>query len=536
MITEQTQQEQQQYSIDDGYQVVRTMMRDRIEESVTAKTQLFTTNAEGLFDVFLSNLPESHRQHYRCNCCRQFINRFGGLVTIDADGGTLPVMWPIAYIPELFRQAFTALSVAVYRAKVTGVFMSEGVDLGTAATGAWTHFHATLPQNWCGRVASKIKTPHQLMAEKAEDFKTVCQFLGDFGIDVIKEAHRIIDTGTLLGCEKAAGPAKWLSDLQELRKSARGTARDNLTWLAIANAPAGFCHPRASILGEIIDQVKSGASFDSIRRRMGAMTDPLKYQRAQTLPTAGSLKRAEEIFEKMNLAPALHRRFARIEEIQTMWRPAAPTESPKPSGIFGHIPAKGAAPVQSTVDVPSITMTWEKFKRVVLPKADRIQYEVRRPAEFMALITSVDPMAEPILKWDFSDNRNPVNWYTYNHPSDPSAWHLSYGWCEVTGITALPCHWRDDGSNPQFANRVIFLLDGAWDSRDGGLALFPNVLKSELHEVRSVIENFSNRGKINGRSKEESTACGVALGDGNTVDIRVWHDGVWNLYRLDRMD
>ena len=43
----------------------------------TNTKKVFTTNAEGLWDLFINNIDEAYRQHYTCNCCRQFITRFG---------------------------------------------------------------------------------------------------------------------------------------------------------------------------------------------------------------------------------------------------------------------------------------------------------------------------------------------------------------------------------------------------------------------------------------------------------------------------
>ena len=47
---------------------------------------LFTTNAAGLFDVYLNAFPESDRQYHNCNACRHFIERYAGLVTLDDRG------------------------------------------------------------------------------------------------------------------------------------------------------------------------------------------------------------------------------------------------------------------------------------------------------------------------------------------------------------------------------------------------------------------------------------------------------------------
>lgn len=56
--------------------------------SIAAKTAqaIFTTDAKYLWDAYLLNIPPDARQHYNCNSCRHFIERYGGLVVISSNG------------------------------------------------------------------------------------------------------------------------------------------------------------------------------------------------------------------------------------------------------------------------------------------------------------------------------------------------------------------------------------------------------------------------------------------------------------------
>lgn len=74
----------------DGYADLERLVSDRVNEAVGP---LFTTDAHTLWDAYLENLTPSRRQHYNCSCCRRFIEKFGGLVTIDESGQTYPVLW-----------------------------------------------------------------------------------------------------------------------------------------------------------------------------------------------------------------------------------------------------------------------------------------------------------------------------------------------------------------------------------------------------------------------------------------------------------
>lgn len=54
---------------------------------------------------------------------------------------------------------------------------------------------------------------------------------------------------------------------------------------------------------------------------------------------------------------------------------------------------------------------------------------------------------------------------------------------------------------------VIFILDGARDTQDARLALFPETLRSEFHGIRATIEAFSKCGTIADRG--QASACHV---------------------------
>lgn len=76
---------------------------------------------------------------------------------------------------------------------------------------------------------------------------------------------------------------------------------------------------------------------------------------------------------------------------------------------------------------------------------------------------------------------------------------------------------------------------GARETRNPGLALFPEILRSDLHSVRSVIEAYSARGKMQGL--EEATACGLIVGSNSDALVRVTDaSGVLRVYHIDRWD
>jgi len=498
-------------------------------------TVLFTTDASALFETYLQAFPDAVRQHYNCHACQHFIESFGGLVAISDDGTTVSPFWQIDTRDE-YVEPLAALARQVLSSKVTGVFFHGKALLGTPESGGWTHVVVTLPDTY-SKLHKMTLTPTQAMAEKREDFANVMRALDEFSADHLAQAVRVLKAEALYRSEHLLGAAEWLARVQDMRCTKSMKTRQALLWRAVALAPAGFCHPRASMIGALLDDIKSGLPFEDIKARFDAKMHPLRYQRPQTAPAAVTIAQAEKIVEQMGIANALRRRFARLDEIKAIWRPAAVDAAPAGAGVFAHLTPKGHGP-RTTLELPAIIMTWDKFHRTILPEAEAMEFFVPHGrAGYAFLTTASDSDAPPILQWDMPEYRNPVAWYVYNGGLMPADAGLNGGeYRKVTAVTLQPTQWGDRPLT-HHGESVIFCLQGCRDVRNnGGLALFPECMKSELHGVRSVIEAHSFSGRLD--EPEEPLACGIRLQKGlaNYGTFRVTINGQCATYRLDRWD
>lgn len=495
-----------------------------------AQHPMFRTDAADLFNAYLANLPAEHQVH-TCSCCRRFVNDFGGLVTITAEGRSLPAMWD-GDVPDFYAPAVAALKKAVAKARVTGPFLTADKVLGTPQTGTWTHFSAR-PQRLHKHA---LLTANQAAAAKREGFGTVARALTDFTPAMLAEGIRVLESDALSRAERFLSPVRWLLDLHEARARAKDARlRDNLLWRAVATAPDGFCHPRSGMVGTLLEDIAAGLPFADVKRRWEAKVHPLQYQRPQAAPSAGNLAEAERIVEKLGIARSLERRFARLDEIEAVWRPTAPKPAAAGGSVFGHLKPKGAADID--VALPAQTMTWEKFARVVLPEAQEISAYLSGNAPFTTYTTALHADAPPILRWDRDDRRNPVAWYLWHGGSPPQQYGLPSGWNRIAAICPLPTMWGDDPS-PHLGEGFVLMIEGARESRtEGHTALFPECLRSELHSIRSVIEAHSRSGRLHGA--ESGTASGLDLRKGNKAfgyRLRVTAGGKFTDYTIDRWD
>lgn len=490
--------------------------------TAVAAGKFFDTDAhpELLWSAYLNGLPSQEKQFHTCHCCRNFIQRYGDLVVIAEDGGIFPAMWSIS-APGIYADSFAAMHKLVAKARVIGPFLAKESVWGQPRTGDWTHLSVMPPATHIYREGAL--TAGQRMAEMRENFKNVITALGEFKAPLLDEAIRVLESDALSRSEKFLAPVKWLRALHDRPK---GRAGENFLWRAIADAPDGYCHPRSSVVAPLLGDIALTLPFAEIKKRFEAMLHPLRYQRPQAAPKAGNIVAAEALVEKLGLERSLYRRFARLEDLQTVWRPRL-MEERNVGGVFGHLRAKAeAAP---SITLPTATMTWEKFARTTLPNAERIEMFTPAHGAFIGMTAPVHADAPPLFKWD-----NGIAWYVYHGGSAASQWGLSPGWVKVMAITPLPCLWGAR-SLRHLSEGVVLILDGARDSKSGSLALFPECLREELHGARSVIEAHSRSRKLSGYA--EASACGWDLRNSQaSAKLRVFANGAWSNVNIDRWD
>lgn len=518
---------------DAEYDAYLTRIASRFNTLTAGGVPLFTTDADDLYGAYLAGFDGEQRQYHTCHACRQFIERFGSLVVINEDGSTEPAIWSTDDAPEMYRASIAAMERIVRRAKVVGPFLASEKVWGQPVTGQWRHFHVHAPSVF----QRGILTAGQKMAELREDFKTVMYALNEFTQPMIEQALTLLETDSLYRAEKVIGPARWLHGLHIARAKAQGAGKANVVWRAIATAPAGFAHPRSSMIGTLLEDIAAGKDFAEVSRSFKAKMSPLQYQRPQAAPAAGNIAQAEKVIAQLGLAPALERRIARLDEIPKLWTPKPQQPAPAGGGVFGHLQPKGIAAPLVPMNVPPVLMTLEKFARTVAPTAEAMELQISGARQsFIVLTTAVNADAPPILQWDREDARNPFAWYVWQSGSPPSQFGLTLGWVPVSAITRLPARWNDSQAEHQ-GDGLILLLEGARETRQSGNALFPECLRADLYGIRSTIEAYSRNAQMQGLA--EGSAIGYDLRDktgGYPALVRVKARGRVVDYKLDRWD
>lgn len=511
----------------------------------TKGQSLFTTSVDGveLWQTWLNALPDHLRQEHNCHACRRFVERIGNLAIVGMNGELVSALFNNSQ-KGLYGSANEAVYRVIKRAKITGVFLSSDKVLGMPQNRdrkralVWHHMAVENHSIFHGG----LLTADQRMAELKEDHATLCRALVEFDNNVIGQALQIVQSEALARSEKFEGRLQWLKDLSDKVNHTNMSKIDvNAVWQAVATAPAGFCHVKSSMIGTLLEDLFAGKSFDTVKKAFNEKMHPLKYQRPTAPASAGNIAQAEKIVEQLGLAPALKRRYARFEDIlKFVWHPTKKVQPRPPGGVFGHL----LTPVPpKNLLTQGATMTWDKFSRTILPSAEQISVYVGHREEFHTLTTASDPSAPPIIQWDSEKpahewatvQRNPVSWYTYPGSSVPSQWNLSSGYHKVNGICPQPNQWQEGFD--RHGKGVLLVIEGCRDTAPGtSLALFPEHMKKELHSVRSTIESFSKRGRLEDQSLASAAGLVVRQGGTGSVKVRVLANNVLTDYTIDRWD
>lgn len=564
--TDQQQQQQQYYLGPQGDRAHR-VMTSGLQKTLTAalksgEGRLFTVETASLWDCYLSSFKDpAERQYHNCSCCRHFIRRYGGLVTVTEGGRVKSALWDdsrlTSNVPHQYWNFVGRLREYVESGDVVRQFLWKETIWGVPEAGGFKHMNVTSED--CN--FEKHLTPNQAMAVRYEDRKHLEIALtgSAFGKHVtndyleeeyIKKAVAMLEAGGLARAETILPMGRFLLEVQDSVKASRGEQRNRILWHAVGKAARGWCTPRGSAFGALVEDVRSGRSNAAVERAQAERMRPDRYQRPQAAPAAGNVRQAEQVFDKLGLGPSLQRRFMGIEEASLFWRPASSVYAQnraaarESNGLFSHVevkPPKALTPPSNKrlSSVPQ-TMTFTKFQKDVLPKVLSMTLRVPSHGSFSAFTTAVHPEAPPILKWDHENNRNPGAWYLYTNGSFSSQWALTYNeHVQVLGLCYLPPVWTGHGENMEYqtGGRVLCILQGAHDTHNSSIALFPECLKSELHHVRATIEAHSRATVMKDLPAGTQHAAGYMLnGKNENIELIIGMQEGTAVYKIDRLE
>ena len=500
--------------------------------------KVFRTSAtpEALWQAYIYNIPFQLQQEHTCTACRNFIENFGGLVVLDGRNRPISLLWEgCDEVPDLYYRSAVALrNLVVNDSAINGTFHPAASQLGIPENRAglgvtWKHLSLKVPFSMVSRDNS------QKEAQDKENFKTLSRASKNWSNDLINKAICILRGGGFNESKKYLEWLDWLSDICQGKAHTR--SNHNAIWNHVHSAPTGWCSPRSSVLGMLMDGIKANDSIARIKQEWNRAVASENFQRPTAAPTEGNLNAAEKTIASMGYELSLKRKYATLDEVPALWSPYK--KDMEDHGVFGHL-RKSNNPPSYQGSTEGRVMSWVKFAREILPTMAELRLLVPQVGSFTGLLTATHPEAPCIMRW-----RNHYSWYLYSNGSPgvmAHHWGLKEGiYYPVAKICPNPSMWNQDPESTfnEFEG-LIFMISGMRDNNPNlGLGLFPQVLRKELFPYRSTIEAHS-KSKNPDESSDGTRAAGLSFRKSNekwNLNLRVTDfKGITNDYSIDRWE
>jgi hypothetical protein len=296
-------------------------------QSLVKSPNVFIVDLATLNEEYLAAFPSGSnpifktRTEHDCGCCRQFIRRAGGVVTV-AEDGVFCTVWDNAAknAPEPYGAVASRLRDIVRAASIGDLFRtgereasfgathSRAMNKETQRVHTWTHFYTgEIPRNL--RVAS----PDQVRG----DYKTTAKVFGrgllELTPDAVETVLSLVAANNLYRGEEHK-PA--LVQFQKMQRTfldrPEGRDRDVFVWANAGNPAARF---RNTVIGTLVQDLSEGRGVDGAVDSFEAKVAPTNYKRTTALITPSMVKKAMATIEELGLEPALERRFAVIGDV-----------------------------------------------------------------------------------------------------------------------------------------------------------------------------------------------------------------------------
>ena len=307
---------------------VANMVQETFENLFSGEPVLFKADVDPdiLWSKYLENFPVGSNEIFRtrrqndCSCCRNFIRKYGGLVSIDNEG-LVHTLWDFD-APDQFKTPIKEMQKYVLSVPVTDVFLFESTNVGSAfsaeilppdATGhrghlVWDHFALK------GVPFRFVRTPVSIpgiVGSLRSNIDVFARSMNEISMDAVNTVLELIENKLLY---RGSESRSVVSEFQEVMKLSRTKYP---YWIRRMGAllPTAVSHIKNTSIGTLLVDLSSGMDVDEAVSRYEQIVAPSNYKRPKAIFTSRMVADAKAKIEELGLVDSLPRRFAQISDI-----------------------------------------------------------------------------------------------------------------------------------------------------------------------------------------------------------------------------
>lgn len=367
-----------------------------------AKNELFVTDAEGIFERYLSFFPEGSNPLYKtrtehdCVTCKHFIRRLGSLVGIK-DGKTVSV-WDDLDLVGPYKEVADLMQMHVRSLPIKTVFRTRERSYGTEHNydkdaHRYEHFFGEVSNlHYC-------IDPDTKRSEQEAIYQVMKRGLTEIKIEHIVEVLSLIESNGLYRGEEHKPAIRGFLQLLESYNSVVITKRqaDVFIWSNLTNRNARF---RNTVIGTLLTDLAEGKSLDDAVKAFETKVAPMNYKRPTAVITQKMVESAVETLNGLGLGGAIYRRFAKISDVSVndVLFVDNDVRSQMKDGVA--LLLEGSIKRAPFDPKKAISLTEIEFVRDILPDATSIELylENKHTGNFVTLTGGDGP--ERLFKWN----------------------------------------------------------------------------------------------------------------------------------------
>lgn len=400
------------------------MSGDKIWELYLAS---FTPDAD---PVFRDPASTTHN----CNLCKNFIRRYGNIVSISEDYSIttifdveakdefVPVVEKLraaitkAKITEVFFESFDSLNKLPYESckKTNSVFQlgiaknvkqynkEEAEKFGVVKPEeirTFDHMNLSIPKLFVDISGKSIET---IMGEFRDSKNVFQRAMETISLDTLELVKDLIIQGSLLDGTTHLYKIEQIIPLKREYDSLPAKFRDNWCWTKSYRLP--FAKFKNELIGVLCSELSEGEEINKACQSWNKRVDPVNYMKTTAPITKKQIAEAQEFVESNGYVESFDRRFANMDDIKAseILHVNIGKDEIKSVSMFDGVKASSSSRHKRNEFDGVEEVSIDKFMKDILPGCTSIEAFLTNQHEqnMMSLTTANKPDSKPIFKWN----------------------------------------------------------------------------------------------------------------------------------------
>ena len=425
---------------------IKQQVKSAFDAMVLSGLYLYIVDVEKdkLWEAYLENFSEETKQQHNCNCCRQFIKNYGGIVTVNIDG-TFNTVWD--FIPEAeYLGSVNALGTLVREARIRNRFINDFIKLGTDKNYdmerqcTWEHFYVEAPKS----ILVKRDEKDRVWAQYRTNKDLFMRAMTELTLDSAETVLDLISQNSLYRGKEFQGLVEqWAQYKRAWDAKSPSLDPEIYAWVETTRVPQSVISIRNSAIGQLLIDLSAGEkSLDEAVTAFERMVAPTNYKRPTALISKGMIEEAEKTLDALGLKESLGRRFATPEDIDVNNVLFINRDSKKAETVFEELKEDVSINPKTFSKVEEVSI--ETFVKDILPNSTSIELllESTHLSNLVSLIGPKEPSAPGLFKWS-----NPFSWSYTNALADSMKERVKAAGGKVDGVLRFSIQWNDNGDS-----------------------------------------------------------------------------------------